>query len=307
MPELPEVETIKLGLSKKIIGKKITDIEIEPLRHGSGQAKSFQGNPRDVIDSSITDIQRRAKLIRVKLSNNLNLLFHLKLTGQLIYRSPSFSLSSNTLKRELQNKKDNSFSGGHPSHDWHLNLPNSNTRLIFSFNDSSKLYFNDLRKFGWCKVLSDQNITQIFGDVGAEPFSKDFTVEYLLSKAKRIPNRNIKQFLMDQTIIAGIGNIYTDETLFDAKISPLRKLKDIKLSEWQTIRQSILKILKLGIKYGGTTDSDYVNADGKKGGMQNHLKVYHRTGKSCPNGCGGKIERISIGGRGTHFCFLCQK
>lgn len=284
MPELPEVETIRKGLSKKIIGKKIIDIDIS-------NAKSFQGEPKDVVGSSIVDIERRAKLIRIKLSNNLNLLFHLKLTGQLIIID-----------------HDNRFAGGHPSHDWHAELPNSNTRIIFTFSDNSKLFFNDMRKFGWCKVLSGDDIEAIYKkDYGFEPLDKDFTVEYLLVKGKRIPNRNIKQFLMDQTIAAGMGNIYTDETLFDAKISPLRKIKDIKMSQWQQLISSMRIVLNDGLKYGGTTDSDYVDAEGKKGGMQNHLKVYHQTGKPCANNCGGKVLRMTIGGRGTHYCENCQK
>ena len=284
MPELPEVETIKLGLKKRIIGKKITDIIIE-------NKKSFQGDSKDVISSSIIDIERRAKLIRIKLSDGLNLLFHLKLTGQLIVID--------------QNER---FAGGHPSHDWHAELPNSNTRITFDLSDNIKLYFNDMRKFGWCKVLKSSEIEAIYKkDYGFEPLDKEFTVEYLLGKAKRIPNRNIKQFLMDQTIAAGMGNIYTDEALFSANISPLRKTKEMTLTDWQKVINSSQTVLKLGIKHGGTTDSDYVDAEGNKGGMQNYLKVYHRTGKPCANDCSGVVKRITIGGRGTHFCSICQK
>lgn len=290
LPELPEVETIKIGLSKKLIGKKIVDIDVL-------NKKSFQGKLEDVLGSKIVGIERRAKLIRIILSNDLNLLFHLKLTGQLIVVDHG-----------------ERFAGGHPSHDWHAKLPNSSTRIIFDFSDNIKLFFNDLRKFGWCKVLKSETIVRLFNeDFGVEPFdlrsgqaSKEFNIEYLLTQAKRIPNRNIKQFLMDQKIIAGIGNIYADEILFESRVMPTRKIKDLKLSEWQKIHENIIKILKLGIKYGGTTDSDYVNALGKKGGMQDHLKVYHRTGKPC-FGCKGMVKRMTIGGRGTHYCPICQK
>lgn len=289
MPELPEVETIKRGLSKRIDGKIITDIEV--LWH-----KSFLGDKNQIIDTKIVQIERRAKLIRIKLSNNLNLVFHLKLTGQLIHEHP-------VGKEEVID-----FAGGHPSHDWHAKLPNSNTRIIFTFDDKSKLFFNDMRKFGWCKVLTNEEAEAIYKkDYGLEPLDKSFTVEYLLQKGKRIPNRKIKQFLMDQTIAAGMGNIYTDEALFDARIMSTRKIKDISLSEWKKLILSIEKVLNLGIKYGGTTDSDYVNIEGGKGGMQDHLKVYHRTGKPCLDGCGGIVERMVIGGRGTHFCSKCQK
>lgn len=310
MPELPEVETIRRGLSKVIVGKKITDVDIDT-------PKSFQGDKSQVIGAEIIGIERRAKLIQIKLannSNNLNLLFHLKLTGQLIYRGAVPLRSSS-----YEGPRSDSFSGGHPSHDClpaianaqalragHTNLLNSNTRIIFTFNDHSKLFFNDMRKFGWCKVLNNNAAALLFTEYGLEPLDKNFTVEYLLSHAKRIPNRNIKQFLMDQTIAAGMGNIYTDESLFEARISPLKKIKDISLSEWQKLIDSMILVLKEGLKYGGTTDSDYVNAEGKKGGMQNYLKVYHRTGQKCFS-CDGKVERIVVGGRGTHYCPVCQR
>lgn len=271
MPELPEVETIKRGLSSKIVGKKIVDIDIL-------NAKSFVGDKLSVISYEVISIERRAKLIRIKLSNDLNLLFHLKLTGQLIYQPLVVS------SKPLANF----------------------TRLIFTFDDKSKLFFNDMRKFGWCKVLTDGDIDKIFStEYGLEPFDKDFTTEYLIDKTKRIPNRKIKQFLLDQTIIAGIGNIYADETLFDAGLMPTRRIKDIKSSEWKVLVSSIQKILTLAIAHGGTTDSDYLNSDGKKGGMQNYLKVYHCTGQKC-FGCGGIVKRMIVGGRGTHFCSTCQ-
>lgn len=295
MPELPEVETIKRGLSDKLVGKEIVDLSFD-------WPKSFQGKKEDVIGQEIVGVERRAKVIRLKLSNGLNMLFHLKLTGQLIH------------EHSVSNKEVIDFAGGHPSHDWHAKLPNSNTRIIFTFDDGSKLFFNDMRKFGWCKVLTDEEIATIYKkDYGLEPLrpsgqeNSDFNVNYLLLKAKNIPNRNIKQFVMDQTIAAGMGNIYTDEALFDAKLLPTRKVKDISMSEWRDLIISMQKVLKLGIKYGGTTDSDYVNVDGKKGGMQDHLNVYHRTGLPCLGDCGGVVKRISIGGRGTHYCEKCQK
>jgi len=302
MPELPEVETIKRGLSKRIDGKKIVDIDVL-------NAKSFVGDKTKVIDNKIIEIERRAKVIRFKLTNDLNLLFHLKLTGQLIYQQSDcrLQIAANQKPKSEVRELTASFAGGHPSHDWHAKLPNSNTRIIFTFDDKSKLFFNDMRKFGWCKVLTNDEIEKIYQkDYGLEPLDKKFDVNYLLSKAKNIPNRNIKQFLMDQTIAAGMGNIYTDEALFEAKISPQRKVRDISIAEWQVLISSMQKVLTLGIKYGGTTDSDYVNAEGKKGGMQDHLNVYHRAGKSCHR-CENTIKRITIAGRGTHFCPACQR
>lgn len=294
MPELPEVETIKRGLQERIVGKKIVDLDVR-------YAKNFIGTKEDVIGQKVVGISRRAKVVAIELSNDKFLLFHLKMTGQLIY--------------VVQN--DERFAGGHPDHNWHAKLPNSTTAIIFIFDDGSKLFFNDLRKFGWCKVLTREQLDKIFEtEYGPEPIrlaearsgqaSSDFTSEYLVAQAKKIPNRKIKQFLTEQKIVAGIGNIYVDELLFDARISPLRKVSEITESEWGQIVKSTVKVLELAIVQGGTTDSDYVNADGEKGGMQDYLKVYRKTGLSCPGGCGGKIERITLGGRGTHYCPACQ-
>ena len=282
MPELPEVETIKRGLSRKIIGHTITDVTIL-------NAKSFQGLKAKIIGQKIIGVDRRAKVLRLMLENNQNLLFHLKMTGQLIY---------------LYSKKR--IAGGHPSHDWHADLPNKHTRLIIHFDHSSALFFNDLRKFGWCKILSDSEVDNIFSGYGPEPFSPEFTVQYLIERAKKIPNRTIKQFLMDQSIIAGVGNIYNDESLYLSKVSPLTKVKSITPEDWQNIHKSLRSVLEKGIKFGGTTDSDYVDSEGKKGGMQEHLNVYHRNGLKCIR-CKGTIVRINIGGRGTYYCPTCQK
>ena len=321
MPELPEVETIKRGLQERIIGKTIAGIDVL-------FPKTFIGSKLKVEGSKIKDIERRAKVLAIRMNNSYNILFHLKMTGQLVYREEQGASTEGqvlfqdkkTRNSELgtRNLIPDQFAGGHPDHNWsvsagpspdgHAKLPNSTTAIVFNFNDETKLYFNDMRKFGWCKVLTDEQLNKIFDEeYGPEPYDKNFTTEYLMQKASKIPNRKIKQFLTDQTIIAGIGNIYADELLFDAKVSPLRKVSEINESEWQKIIDSTIKILNLAIKHGGTTDSDYVNADGGKGGMQNYLKVYRKTGLRCPAKCGGNIERITIGGRGTHFCSLCQK
>ena len=293
MPELPEVETIRRGLSEKIVGKEITDLTFDWL-------KSFQGDSGDVVGKKVVSVQRRAKTIQIELNDDKNLLFHLKMTGQLIYRD-SLAIKSNE-------KSGDFFAGGHPDHDWHSPLPNKHTRIVFTFDDDSKLFFNDLRKFGWCKVLSGRELMAIHDEkYGLEPFAKEFDTNYLIKFAEKYPNRKIKQFLLDQTIIAGIGNIYADEALFAAKISPYRLARDIDESEWPELIKVIVEILDLAIKKGGTTDSDYVNVDGKKGGMQDFLKVYHKEGESCANKCGDFVHRTTIAGRGTHYCPTCQK
>ncbi len=294
MPELPEVETIRRGLMGKIVGKTIAEVEVRV-------PKLFQGDRALVQGHQVKKISRRAKILAIGLDNGYNLLFHLKMTGQLIYID----------------RNNERFAGGHPDHNWHAKLPNSTTAIVFNFGDQTHLYFNDLRKFGWCKVLTDVQLEEIFRDsYGPEPIdivdnlvgkTDEFTVEYLLSWAKKIPNRSIKQFLLDQKIIAGIGNIYADEAVFLAGIMPTRKVKEISPEEWQKLVECVKMVLENGVKYGGTTDSDYVNADGKKGGMQDYLNVYHREDLPCTNNCGGVIKRMTVGGRGTHYCENCQK
>lgn len=303
MPELPEVETIRRGLSEKIVGKKILDLTFD-------WPKSFQGDSADVVGKKVVSVQRRAKTIQVELNDDKNLLFHLKMTGQLIYR--------NVLAIKSDEKSGDFFAGGHPDHDWHLPLPNKHTRIVFTFDDDSKLFFNDLRKFGWCKVLSGKELLAIHDEkYGLEPIRlvgtrsaqafPGFNAEYLIKFAEKYPNRKIKQFLLDQTIIAGIGNIYADEALFAAKISPYRVASDVTKDEWAKLVKVIIEILDLAIKKGGTTDSDYVNVEGKKGGMQDYLKVYHKEGEPCANKCGNFVHRTTIAGRGTHYCPTCQR
>lgn len=303
MPELPEVETIRRGLEKRIIGKKISDIEVLT-------PKIFIGEPGDVVDKEIEAIKRRAKVLQIDLSGDKNLLFHLKMTGQLIYRSKLKNQNSKIKTEEGNTIKglEGSFAGGHPTQDWLAELPNKHTRIIFSFGDGAKLFYNDLRKFGWCRVATNSEVKELFAkEYGPEPFSKEFTPEYLKDRAKRVPNRKVKQFILDQSIIAGVGNIYTDEALFYARISPLRVVKDITDTEWKKLRDSIIKSLELGIKWGGASIDTYVNAEGEVGGAHLHTKVYKRTGDPCPDGCGGIVKKITVGGRGTHYCPQCQR
>jgi len=223
------------------------------------------------------------------------------MTGQLIWEECSGGTEFCLKKSRV--------AGGHPSPDWVAKLPNNYTRAIFTFNDKSVLFFNDLRRFGYSKLYNTKDLSNIseLKKLGPEPFSSEFTVEYLMRRAAKIPNRKIKQFITDQEIIAGVGNIYVDEALFYAGILPTRPAKDIKLSEWQKIRDSIIKALELGLKYGGSSEDTYVDAFGNQGTMNEHCNVYRRTGQKCNrNGCQGTVKRIVLGGRGTHFCEKCQ-
>lgn len=288
MPELPEVETIRRGLEKKILGREIASIEVRAK-------KLFQGETKEILGSKVLAVLRHAKMIEIDLSNKKALLIHLKMTGQLVFD-------------EKAGDKSKRLAGGHPSDDWVADLPNKFTHVIFNFKDGSVLYFNDLRKFGYIKVFDQDQIknSKEVKNLGPDPFTKELNEEYLMRIVSHRPKIKIKQIIMDQTVIAGIGNIYADESLFCAGISPLRLAKDVKRTELTKLIECVRKVLKMGLEYGGSSENTYVDVEGKKGQMQNHFQVYRKTGQNCPHDC-GKVKRVVVGGRGTHFCPVCQK
>lgn len=295
MPELPEVETIVRGLRTKVEGRTIVSFK-------DRDSKVVQILSSDVLGRKIIKIWRRAKNIIFDLNDGSAIIFHLKMTGQLIWEKDAGH--SDFL---LRNRKG----GGHPDKAWLEKLPNKHTRAIFKFDDGSVLYFNDVRRFGYVKRISTQELmngrTQELLKIGVEPLGEGLTIEYLEKMVKRYPNRKIKQFLLDQSIIAGIGNIYADESLFQAGIKPTRLAKDSNKLEWQKLIISVKQVLEQGIKYGGSSSENFVDAFGQQGRAHEYLKVYRKTGQPCPNNCGGSIKRIVLGGRGTHFCPKCQK
>jgi formamidopyrimidine-DNA glycosylase len=294
MPELPEVETIRRGLQKSIVGKKIINVEVL-------LAKQFQGKKEDVVGEKITSIERRGKILKISLSNGKNLLIHFKLTGQLVWAP----------------KVGDGFTLGHPIPFAGTELPAKTTHVIFeidgpsshkaSTRQSGKLFFNDLRQFGWIKVVDNENWKLEIGKLGIEPFDKEFTSEYLkqvLSKTARA----VKIVLMEQEKIAGLGNIYANDALFEAGIMPTRPAKSLKDKEIEKLRKAIIKVLEDGLKHGGSSAADeaYIKPSGEAGEYQKHFRVYQRNGQKCPK-CGGTIKRINIGGRGTFYCSNCQK
>jgi len=282
MPELPEVETVTRQLAKVIIGKKIQKIEVLKV-------KSWHGDVRALEGSVVRKISRRAKMIRFHFDKKMNVLIHLKMSGQLIY---------------VEGQKR--VGGGHPSADWVNALPSSHTRVIFTFSDGTHLFFNDQRIFGWMKVMSDEEVEKEFAKLGPDITDPKITVEYL---AERFTKRNIpvKQLIMDSAIIAGVGNIYACDALNLARISPKRPAKTLSRKELQTLLKSMRTVIDLGIKLGGATvHGKYVHVSGLSGSYQNVLRVYNKKGESCPN-CGHAIQKITLGGRGTFYCSHCQK
>lgn len=292
MPELPEVETITRQLKEKIVGLTIHDVEVKKER-------LFKGDPRDLIGAKVQGVKRRAKNIIIDLeeptdtsgvSVGKHLLIHLKMTGQLIYSD-----------------KNGRFGGGHPVPPFNTEVPNKYTYIIFSFSDGSHLYYNDLRQFGWIKIISDKELEKEFEKFGPEPLGKNFTAEVLKRNLQKYPRKKIKPTLMEQSVLAGLGNIYAAEVCFDAEILPTRVIATLTDKDYNNLYKAIKKVLTLAIKYKGTSSENYVTLEGKQGTYRDHLWVYGREGLDCPKGCEGKVKKIKLGGRGTYFCPSCQK
>ncbi len=283
MPELPEVETVKRQLKKVVLGCRINQIEVL-------EKKQFFGSPEAIIGQKIKEISRRAKVLIIGL-DSLSLLIHLKMTGQIIYLS----------------KKKKPIGLGHPLPFSPNQLPNKATRVIIQLDDGSRIFFNDLRKFGWLKILTKSEAKREFSILGPEPLRKDFKINQLKDVLAKT-SREIKIVLMDQTKIAGIGNIYANEILFKVGLNPRRQANLLSNRETEKLYQVIREVLLEAIKHGGTSAADkaYLRPDASLGRYQNFLKVYQREGKECFN-CSKKIKKIIQAGRGTFFCSKCQE
>ncbi len=288
MPELPEVETVRVGLQRLILGQKISSVTHD-------NDKSFPNAPGDVnrfiIGATVTAVERRAKVLLVELSSKYTLLTHLKMTGQLVYKDPQ-----------------QRWGAGHPNDSLIGELPDKSTRVILSFESGGQLFFNDQRKFGWMKLIPTVEIPNIdfFKKLGPEPLAADFTAKIFGGRLLRRKNSNIKSVLLDQTIIGGIGNIYADESLWAAKIHPSTSVKDVSTVKLSKLFKELQAVLQVSIEKGGSTDRNYVNAEGKKGSYISFAKVFRKEGKPCQR-CGTIIIKTRVAGRGTHVCPVCQK
>jgi len=280
MPELPEVETIKRRLATVLPGKKILDVEVF-------HAKPFQGLTEAIIGSKIIAVKRRAKILQFDLDNGLFVLSHLKMTGQWIYVDE---------KRRL--------GGGHPSADWVQELPSKHTRIMFTLSDDARLFFNDQRIFGWVKVVDQNGLEKEYSQLGPDVVNDTFTLPYF---AKRLQTRGIpiKQAIMDNLIVCGIGNIYACDALNLARINPLRPAKSLKPHEVETLYSAAKSVINLGIELGGATIEHFTDIDGFGGKYQEQVLAYGREGQPCKN-CNTPIVKIKLGGRGTYFCPNCQ-
>lgn len=274
MPELPEVETVKNGLIKNIIGKKIKDIKINipKLRYDIDKNKNLE-----LKDKTIKSIERRGKHLIIFLDENLQLIIHLGMSGVLSIVS----------KIDYKYRK----------HD-HIEL---------ILNDDTMLVYNDTRRFGYWLINENNNPEshKVLSKHGVEPLTDDFKGKYLFEKAQKT-SKNIKQLIMDNSIVVGVGNIYASEALFASSIIPTKKSNTLSLKQANKLSIEIKRILKEAIAQGGTTLKDYKNTSGKPGYFSQKLNVYGRKGELCYN-CGSVIESLVIAQRNTFFCKKCQK
>ncbi|HEX6416038.1 MAG TPA: bifunctional DNA-formamidopyrimidine glycosylase/DNA-(apurinic or apyrimidinic site) lyase [Candidatus Saccharimonadales bacterium] len=286
MPELPEVETVRRGLHELIIGRRVADVWHDTPKgfpNSDGDVKQF------FIGATVTDVRRRAKVLLIDLSTEYTVVAHLKMTGQMVFRGEAV------------------FGAGHPNDSLIGELPDRSTRVVITFTDGSKLFFNDQRKFGWMKLMPSLEVPNIdfMKKVGPEPLEADFTAQEFAERFTRRAKTSIKAALLDQTVVAGVGNIYADEALWGAKIHPKRLVGSITPDEFALLYTELRSVMNLAIEKGGSTDKNYVNAEGKRGSYMDFARVFRREGKECPR-CGETIIKFKAAGRGTHVCPHCQ-
>lgn len=270
-----------------MVGKTVDDIRVNV-------EKQFIGDPELLLGRTITGIERFGKLLVFRLDSTDLFTVHLKMTGQLIWSPGDGS---------------DAVMGGHPEKSYLDTLPHKHTHIQIEFTDGSTLYFNDLRKFGFMQALPASELEGLgfVQSLGPEPLEEGFTRTYLQERLLKRPKLVIKTFLLDQSNIAGLGNIYADESLFTASILPYRLSGELAVGEVNNLHTSIIETLELALLHGGSSSKDYLTATGDKGTYLTIANAYHRTGQDCNRGDGGIIQRMKIGGRSSHYCPICQQ
>jgi formamidopyrimidine-DNA glycosylase len=281
MPELPEVESIRLQLERFLVGHIINDVVVNNPRILSGERES-------ILRRKVLSVRRYGKVLVIDLEGDTSIMAHVKMTGQFIYRGPHL-LNPVPLSKKV--------TGG---------VPGPHTHIVFNLDQGGVLYFNDFRQFGWIKIVPTAEVehTGLVGKMGPEPF-KDLTKEYftLITSKTRRP---IKVVLMDQEKLAGVGNIYANDALWLSKIAPTRPSSSLTVEEKNALYEAIHSVLKEGMKYGGSSENSFVTPDGTEGEYQRHTLVYGKQGNVCAHCNVNIIIKTMIGGRGTYSCPFCQ-
>ncbi len=288
MPELPEVEVVKKSLKKTIYDLIIKNIEIpnKYLRY-----KINESLMKKMIKSKVSSVERRSKYILINLNNNYTIMIHLGMTGKIIFKDAKNNEYATSFYYKVKNN----------------NLKHNH--LIFKFNDNITLIYNDVRKFGFIKIIKTDEIhlSSHLRNLGPEPLSKKFNFSYFKQNVKK---RKIllKDLLMNQKFVAGLGNIYVNEAIFMSKLNPMIISSEISNKKIKLLISKIKEILKKAIIEGGSSIKNFDNIEGKKGNFQQFFNVYGRQNKNCTrSNCKGIVRRIRISNRSTFFCYICQK
>lgn len=292
MPELPEVESIKLQLIKYLSGHKVQEVK--------SAYKNLEGDPKHLVGAIFKNARRFGKVLAIDFANGFTLLAHIKLTGQFIYRGPN--LQDPKLSKKVI--------GG---------VPGSHTHLVLTLDKSGFLYYNDVRRFGWIRIIKTADVEKdkFVQKLGPEPLTSktksslpNLTLEKfseILSKTKR----GIKVLLMDQSKIGGVGNIYANDALWVAKINPERSASSLTAKEVKDLFLAIEEVLLRGLKHGGASELAFVTPDGSEGNYQHFTTAYGKVNVPCSRSeCkkkGAKFIKKMVGGRGTYYCPNCQK
>jgi formamidopyrimidine-DNA glycosylase len=286
MPELPEVETIRADLARLLPGLRVKKVTVrKPKLLQSSRAEFDAALKR----ARILRVARRAKQLIIKLSTNYALLIHLKMSGQLVWRSPRGELTV----------------GGHPIQNV-TNVPNRYTYITLDFTNGSALYFNDVRQFGYWRTVPIADLAKHLAHLGPEPLSRYFTLSRFRRALAQRRRTSIKAALLDQTIVAGIGNIYADESLYVARLKPSRQVGSLKIAEVTALFRALRRVLKRAVAARGTSMNTYVDGLGRTGTYWEKRLAYGRAGEACPR-CGTLFKRIVVAQRGTTYCPNCQK
>ncbi len=287
MPELPEVETVARQLEPELEGRRIEALEVLDARWSRPVAPAKLG--KQVGGATITGLGRRGKYLLLGLDGDRTLVMHLRMTGNLVLVEGEDVLDPSEGRLLYQGERTTS--------ERHL-------RARFRLDDGRELWFTDPRRFGEAFLLDDVDLPTRFSRIGVEPLSDEFTPEAIgaMAAGRAVP---LKSFLLDQSGIAGVGNIYADEALYRARLHPLSPAGSMKPEHWEALRDAVVAALQAGIDAGGSSIDDYRDGRGEKGTMQEKFLVHTREGEPCPD-CGGEVVRIVVSGRSTYFCPSCQ-
>jgi len=294
MPELPEVETVRRGLEKLVVGQAVHSLTVlEPKSFHLDAGVSLD---QHLLGTTVTSITRRGKVLIIHLTGGHCLVGHLKMTGQLVVVGANRDGNGQTR-----------WGGGHPTDSLIDRLPDRSTRIILEFADGSHLYFNDQRKFGWLHLMPTAQVPQIelLAKMGPEPLEGDPWPEFH-SRIRRHQATSIKAALLNQTVVAGIGNIYADEACWAARVHPATKVGRLSERKLRALLQGATEAMRTALAVGGSTDRTYVDAEGRRGAYLTFAKVFRKEGQPCQR-CGTTLVKTRVAGRGTHLCPRCQR